>query len=343
MSRINWDSLYAVSGAGISPETTDAALYLLLENILTALKDNHGYIAPTDEVYEEAESLRANTENTPETREAEEYGDFQIAQMVTEHYLEEDLTKDSWLLKWGKMKNNIGYIQVKSMWLYADLKLSDSLVKADGFVNAYAEAFTKMNEAEYINKEVEGVSRIMDKVMKDLGNTECIILDVRFNGGGQDAVSLEILRRFNDKKIKVASKRAWYNSTYTKQLPIFLDASDSPYGNPVYILTSQQSASATDFLALASLELKHVKRIGSHTSGALSDALEKHLPNGWYFSVSNEEYKDNNGICYESIGIPVDYDLNYPEDRQTFFRKVAGDPEHDKNSILKAIQALEKR
>jgi carboxyl-terminal processing protease len=53
-----------------------------------------------------------------------------------------------------------------------------------------------------------------------------------------------------------------------------------------------------------------VKRIGSATSGAISTALEKKLPNGWSYAISNEIYMDNKGKCYENIGILVDYELN---------------------------------
>ncbi|MCB0443897.1 MAG: hypothetical protein KDC50_07585, partial [Flavobacterium sp.] len=132
-----------------------------------------------------------------------------------------------------------------------------------------------------------------------------------------------------------------YKNGFTKKNPIYLEAAKNPYTQPVYLLTSQQSASATDMLALASLEVNHLKRIGSHTNGAISDALEKTLPNEWYFSVSNEIYTDMQGKCYENIGIPVDFELNYPEDRQTFFRWVADDLEADKMNILNAIKNLD--
>ena len=84
-------------------------------------------------------------------------------------------------------------------------------------------------------------------------------------------------------------------------------------------------------------------RIGSATQGALSTALEKKLPNGWSFSISNEIYMDNSGKSYENIGIPVQHELNYPRDRQTFFRQVASDLEGDKTEILAAIQKLKEK
>jgi carboxyl-terminal processing protease len=121
---------------------------------------------------------------------------------------------------------------------------------------------------------------------------------------------------------------------------IYLDSAKNPYTKPVYLLTSQQSASATDMMSLSSMEITQLKRIGSHTNGAISDALQKTLPNGWHFSLSNEIYTDNNDKFYENIGIPVDFELNYPEERQTFFRSVAEDLEKDKQSVLNAISKL---
>ena len=342
-NNINWDSLYQASKSKVSPTTTEVELYLVLEEIVQTLKDNHGYVAPTDEVYEAAEALQQpDAIESPIEEEPRAYGDLELAYMTAKHYLGEgEMTRGSKLIRWGEMAENTGYIQVMTMWLYADLDLSDSLVNAVGFMEAYVDAFMQLNEGEYIKKEVQGVSKIMDSVMHDLKAMEQIVLDIRFNGGGQDAVSMEILRRFNAKKVQVATKSARLGDGYTKTIPIYLEASKQAYQKPVYLLTSPQTGSAADFLALASMELPQIQRVGSHSSGALSDALEKKLPNGWGFSLSNEVYKDNKGICYESVGIPVDHELGYNEDRQTFFRHVAHNLEEDKRKILAVIEALE--
>lgn len=240
------------------------------------------------------------------------------------------------------MENNIGYIQIKAMFLFADLDLNDSLVKENGFVSTYMDAFNKLSYEQQITEEVAGIRNIMSIIMNDLQETEFIIVDVRFNGGGQDIVALEILKHFNNIKKQIASKKARHNGGYSKKTPIFLETAQNSYTKPVYLLTSQQSASATDMMALASMELPQFKRIGSHTNGAISDALQKKLPNGWYFSLSNEVYTDLNNKHYENIGIPVDYEMNYPEDRQTFFWTVAKDLEKDKRNILEAINDLQR-
>jgi len=340
LNGVNWDSLYNASKNKINAATTAPELYLILEEMLLALNDNHGSLEPSNEVYEAAEQLRVQTGPEPTHRT---YGDFEVAAMVANHHLKENLTKDSWLIHWGKIEDNIGFIEVNAMMLFANLKLSDSLVQADGFVSAYFDAYNTYNSADQIAMEVAGVSAIMDIVMQDLADTQYLIIDVRFNGGGLDPVGLEILKRFNDKYRKVGTKRARHKDQYTKATDIFLLPAVTPYTKPVYLLTSQQSASATDMMALASMELKQLKRIGAHTNGAVSDALQKTLPNGWHFSLSNEVYTDVNGKCYENIGIPVDLQLDYPEDRQSFFRSVVAHLERDKQDILNAISALQNK
>ncbi|MCX2743308.1 S41 family peptidase [Mangrovivirga sp. M17] len=331
LNNIDWEFIYPVFEEKIAYNTTEEELYLLFDELLDTLKDNHGYIQPSDEVLNQIDS-HDDTE--------EEIGDFAVAKVIAEKYMIKDLTHDSNVVRWGFMADNIGYIQINAMWLHGNLHIPDSIIQSSGYISAYVDEMESISENEILQMEVNGIRQIMNDVMIDLKNTKCIILDVRFNGGGHDDVSLEILRFFNKEKKKIASKRARIGNTFTDELPIFLDKRISPYTNPVIMLTSQQSASATDFLALASLSMENIIRIGSNTQGAISDALEKKLPNGWYFTISNEEYFDLYGNCYENKGIPVDIELNYPEDRQEFFSSLLKAPEKDKQKTLNAVETL---
>jgi len=69
--------------------------------------------------------------------------------MVVEHHMQEEMTKDSWLIQWGKLTNDIGFILVKAMWLYADLdipkKLVDSIGYVDAFIKQSMESYQKKN------------------------------------------------------------------------------------------------------------------------------------------------------------------------------------------------------
>jgi len=56
LNKIDWDSLYINSKNKINIKSTEVDLYLVLEDMIKKLKDNHGSIEPTDEVYELAEN-----------------------------------------------------------------------------------------------------------------------------------------------------------------------------------------------------------------------------------------------------------------------------------------------
>ena len=339
LNNINWDQLYKSQKEKLSAKSTQAELYLLLEETYELLNDNHAFLNAPDEVYDEIDKI-APEENNPDDG-LPTYGDFPIAQMVTQHHLQEDMTKNSGIISWGKLTDHIGFIQIKAMWLFGDLDIPDALVESEGFVNAYGLTRISMLEANYMAKEVEGVNKIMSQVMNDLSSMKSIVIDVRFNGGGQEVVSYAILSYFNSERIQIATEEYRYGDKYTIPQPIFLDGRDNAYTNPVYLLTSPQSGSGAEIFAISSMHLPHIKRIGSATEGATSTTLDKKLPNGWDFTVSSNVYRDNSGRFYENTGVPVGYELNYIRgNRQRFFRSVANDLDQDKREILSAIENL---
>ncbi len=345
LNKINWAKLYAEQRGKLNPESTDAELYLVLEETLEKLNDKHGFLEATTAV-EEAVDTILDQEEEEENREEEdlpEYGDFQVAEMVAKHFLQEEMTEDSWLVNWGKVNDDLGFVQLKSMWLHGALDIPKALIEEVGYVDAYVETFHKMYEGDYVQKEVEGIQKTMSKVMKDLSDVEAMIVDVRFNGGGQDAVSIEILNNFVAHPIQFGQQKQVYKDHFTSNLPLLIPGTKDAFTKPVYILTSPQTGSAAETFALASMSMKNGKRIGSPSTGATSTALEKKLPNAWDFAISNEILTDLQGNCYENIGVPVDYDLNYPRERQPFFRSVVNDLEKDKQDILQAIKMLEEK
>jgi len=339
LNKIDWPKLYNEQKSKLSEKSTEVDLYLVIEETLEKLNDNHAYINGTDDVYDAIEKM---TDTLDENIDGDVpwYGDFPVADMVAKNHIQEEMSDDSWIIKWGKMTDEIGFIQVKAMWLLAELDIPQTLQDSIGYVGAYVETTQDMFDDAYIQKEVEGVNKVMKKAMKDLSDTKSIVIDVRFNGGGQDAVSFEILRHFIPNKLQVATQKFKYGEDYTSNFPLFIDGSDNAYPNPIYILTSPQTGSAAEIFSLATMAMKNAKRIGTRTQGALSTTLDKTLPNGWDFCVSNEVYMDSQNIPYENIGIPVDYEMNYSMDRQLFFRSVAEDLDADKQMILKAINEM---
>ncbi|WP_422860888.1 S41 family peptidase [Flagellimonas sp. S174] len=340
MNNVNWDSIYRAHKKQITASPSDITLYKVMEETFEAINDNHGSFEASDSIYEQWEAIEGGNEE--ETDALPEIGDFQVASAVAKNHLENEMTRESPILQWGEFTEGIGYIQVKAMFLYTDLGMSKDLIKTLGWEAAWQKTFNEIGEGNYIEKEREGMERVMKMAMNDLKNMDAIILDLRFNGGGQDLVSLELLSWFNDTPKLIAHESLVYNGGESPQGNIILPANEAAFTKPVYLLTSKQTGSAAEVCAMASMTLPHATRIGMPTMGALSTALEKKLPNGWDFAISNEYYRTPSGQMYENKGIPVDIEIPYPKDRQIFFRGVLDSLIRDKESILQVIKHFEK-
>ena len=337
LRKVNWDSLYTATKNKISSETSDPELYRILEDMLDSFNDGHIGLDAPSEVEEAAENLRVGQEEDEQEEDKVTYGDLQIAQMISDHYIKDIKTSRSKLVKWGYLENEIGFLQINLMMGHGDLSLPDSLAGMS-YLRAYFDALEALDTSEEHTKlEVTGIKNTLEKVMSDLQDSKALVLDVRFNGGGKDEVALEIMRHFNDKRRLVFTKKARMNNEYTPQTKVYLDAAENAYTKPMFILTSQESASATEIMVLSSLLLEHVHRIGNRTEGVFSDVMEKALPNGWEVGLSNEVYLDTKGVNYENIGIPPSIALNYPMKRQDFFRSLANDLNTDKQKIIQEV------
>ena len=81
--------------------------------------------------------------------------------------------------------------------------------------------------------------------------------------------------------------------------------SDNTLTGPIVLLTHDASFSAADVFAMLMADLPHVIIIDEPTNGIFSNMLEKKLPNGWKYTLSNQVYYSADMICYEGKGIPV--------------------------------------
>lgn len=53
----------------------------------------------------------------------------------------------------------------------------------------------------------------------------------------------------------------------------------------------------------------HITRVGANTQGVFSDELNRILPNGWTFGLSNETYFTKDGRTFEGTGVPPDIEV----------------------------------
>jgi C-terminal processing protease CtpA/Prc len=81
---------------------------------------------------------------------------------------------------------------------------------------------------------------------------------------------------------------------------------------PVAVLISEHTVSAGETAATAFRTLPNATLIGQSTQGALSDVLEKALPNGWRFTLSNEIFETVDGSVPEGAGIKPNIETRAP-------------------------------
>ena len=217
----------------------------------------------------------------------------------------------------------------------ANYNISNDL-SSEEFANQYWEKAD--NSINYTKDVLESFKKQMKIIYEDVKNSKSCIIDVRFNGGGFDEVGLEILSYFTSKPIISFSKKARYGNSFTKSQNINLEPNKNQFQGDLYILTSPQTASASETFVLASQNIENATRIGSNTEGILSDVLSKRLPNRWEYGLSNEIYENANGINYEQSGIPADYHLNYSRKTKEFYNNLLLELKINDRAIEKVIE-----
>jgi len=310
--NIDWDKIYSDSQSKISNTTTDIELASYIKGIIAKLNDGHTTfngleIAPESDANTTADETTATKVDRKDLREA-------ILKKIAPDF--KSAGRDIYgngLVNWAITKENIGYLQVNWMIFYADFGIPETAT-TDEFVAKYFEESEAIPSPQ--EKELAAFRKIMAQVVADFKNVKGVILDVRLNGGGYDAISLELLRHFVTEKTLAFTKKAILpNGSFTKKQELYLLPSppEERLAQPLIILTSPNTASAAEILSISSMAMKNVRRIGSNTEGIFSDVLNKKLPNGWEFSLSNQVYGNFEGKNFENIGIPPTTAVEYPK------------------------------
>ncbi|MEM7305741.1 MAG: S41 family peptidase [Planctomycetota bacterium] len=156
------------------------------------------------------------------------------------------------------------------------------------------------------------LQRGLDRAFDELAGARALIVDVRFNGGGDDRYGFKLSRRLIEERVLAVTKAVRSDPRDPAQCvaagEFHLAPSDRPgFRGPVALLVSRYTLSAAEVFGMSLLERKGgLTVIGEPSGGALSDVLETELPNGWLVGLSNEVYRTADGRCFEHIGLPVD-------------------------------------
>ena len=253
--------------------------------------------------------------------------------MVTK-YLKAPKTHNLSRVVWGKINERTGYIQLNDMFLQAYYGITPDMSSKEA-TKLYVKKHQK--SANPMRDQVAGMAKTMIKVMTDLSDTENIILDLRFNGGGEDMVGLEVLQHFIHEEKVIFTKKNRVGDGYSEPYMLNLKPIENPYKGKLHVLQSHWSASAAEIFLLSTLSYENITRIGSPSLGIFSDILSKKLPNGWEFGLSNEVYLDENGISYEAKGIPVHKDMQYSKNKNEFVSKLTKELAEQGDKAIEAI------
>jgi hypothetical protein len=291
---VDWNALYAELRPQVDDTMNDEELFEVLKALLEPLDDGHVQLVIDEDPIDFVGYRGANRvifDNYPLQTEYDDIQAYANAvgttfKEIRASYLDVDsmhsvdgAVRDQVVL-WGTIGEQIGYLRVASM---AELSSEDADIQDD----------------------LEVINDIMATVMADLQNTSAMIIDVRANNGGEDALSLAIAGYFTDQRRLAVSKFTRSVSGATEPVEAYIEpANDTPYLNPLVVLQASDTASAAEIFLMAMSALPQTTLVGENSSGILSDILSKTLPNGWEIGLSNEVYLDSVGVNHEVNGVP---------------------------------------
>src|SRR5205814_2677309 len=131
-----------------------------------------------------------------------------------------------------------------------------------------------------------------------------------------DGLGRIIASRLTDKEYLAYAIQARSDPTdpgkWTGANQVFIRPSSRPgFRGPVVELIGPITMSAAETFTQALMQRKpHVTTIGENTQGVFCDPLDRHLPNGWSFSLPNAVYRTADGNAFDAEGIT--HDLRAP-------------------------------
>ncbi len=150
----------------------------------------------------------------------------------------------------------------------------------------------------------------IDTVIAEFTDADALVIDIRANTGGNGFVTNAVANRFADRKRHYMTTRTRYGTAHDDFAPPvyrYLEPEGpAQFTKPTIVLAHRFSESAADMFDLALRTLPHVTVIGEITGGALGTSYDEPMPNGWVMTISFMTDRDNQGTCWDGIGIPPD-------------------------------------
>lgn len=291
---VDWSEQRRIVAATLPDGADDNELFAALSRLLAPLRDQHARLRagerqfvsgrPAMSVVEPDGLAPRHAQLVPALRRFLQGGTVVTA-------LRSIANEQLW---WGRIGPDVGYVALPSLWDFT------------------AQADTDQD------RESAAAEAAMDDVLAALRDVRGIVLDLRVNSGGSDAVGLAIAGRFADRERLAFTKQAVERRARTAPYPVHVQPSlRERFDKPVVVLTGPLTASAAEVMVLGLRVLPRVTVLGRTTLGVFSDTLYRRLPNGWEFTLSNEIYRAPDGALFEGVGIPPQQDSAAPVSPRT--------------------------
>ena len=275
---VDWAATYKKHRPQVTANTTPDELFRIGSEMIDQLKDAHTSLRG-----DAAHQFRGRRPDpNPLSREDQQ----KTLDIIKSKYVRGELRP--WCdnkVMYGRLNDTTGYLRVSSFSGY---------VPNGTFEQGSAE-----------------LAKALDAVVNDKGITT-LVIDVRLNTGGSDALGVQIASRLTDTKYLAYVKRARNDpkdpTKWTKpQSKWVLPASGPHFTGRIIELIGRDCVSAGETFSMALMGRKPaVIRIGEPTQGVYSDVLGRVLPNGWNFGLPNEVFLNEAGKHFEVVGVPPD-------------------------------------
>lgn len=269
--KIKWTELAAKYRQRVKPDMSDRKLFELISELLGHLGDEHVFMrgeaaGRTLRFTADAKHVRA----APASLSRTAWSGYWSPDAAVRLLGRTARRNSSGSIVYGLIDGEIGYLAVKSLWW----------------------------------RRVSDLDATLDKAIDLFQGAKAVIVDVSNNGGGGEDLGKRVAERFASHRTIGLKKFPGDAKGETPQTIYVEPSTAKRYLGPAYVITSRETFSAAETLAMYMAVLPNVTHIGQPTAGALSDILIRRLPNGWRVGLSNEVYLDAAGRSWEGIGVP---------------------------------------
>ncbi|MFD2921572.1 S41 family peptidase [Terrimonas rubra] len=180
-----------------------------------------------------------------------------------------------------------------------------------------------------------------DSLFPEIAKTKNLVIDIRYNGGGEGSYGYHILRTLTDKAFKTSLAKTTVYEGYPVPGTKWIEqpqGSITPdrkrfYDKPIVLLIGPRTFSAAEDFAIVFEDIKRGQLVGESTGGSTGQPLHFDLPGGGSARVCMKKDLSPNGK--EFVGIGIMPDINVPLTIKAIY-------EGKDEVLLKALSLLNK-